>query len=47
METLLHKKSDNFKFLTSFSLDIRGWSTETQTNIALLLYSDVLTHSAP
>ena len=22
METLLHKKSDNFKFLTSFSLDI-------------------------
>ena len=47
METLLHKKSDNFKFLTSFSLDIRAWSTETQTNIALLLYSGVLTHSAP
>ena len=46
METLLHKKSDNFKFLTSFSLDIRAWSTETQTNIALLLYSGVLTYSA-
>ena len=47
METLLHKKSDNFKFLTFFSLDIRAWSTETQTNIALLLYGGVLTHSAP
>ena len=47
METLLPKKSDNFKFLTSFSLDIRAWSTETQTNIALLLYSGVLTQSTP
>ena len=47
METLLSKKSDNFKFLTSFSLDIRAWSTEMQTNIALLLYSGALTHSAP
>ena len=47
METLLHKKSDKFKFLASFSLDIRVWSTETQTNIALLLYKGVLTHSAP
>ena len=45
METPLHKKSDNFKFLTFFSLDIRAWSTETQTNIALLFYSGVLTHS--
>ena len=47
METLLHKKSDNFKFLRSFLLDIRGWSIETQINIALLLYSGVWTHSAP
>ena len=47
METLLRKKSDNFKFLASFSLDIRFWSTETQTNIALLLYKGVLAHSAP
>ena len=47
METLLQKKSDNFKFLTFFSLDIRAWPTEMQTNIALLLYSGVLTHSAP
>ena len=46
METLLHKKSDNVKFLTSYSLDIRAWSTETQTNISLLLYNGVLTHSA-
>ena len=29
METLLDNKSDNFKFLTSFSLDIRAWSIET------------------
>ena len=43
----LHKKSDNFKFLTSFSLDIRAWSTKMQANIALLLYSGVLTHSPP
>ena len=42
MKTLLHKKWDNFKCLMSFSLDIGAWSTETQTNIALLL-----THSAP
>ena len=35
METLFDNKSDNFKFLTSFSLDIRVWSTETQTNIAV------------
>ena len=47
MGTLLHKKLDNFKFLTLFSLDIRAWSTETQRNFALLLYSDVLIHSAP
>ena len=47
METLLRKKSGNFKFLKSFSLDIRAWSTETQINIPLLLYSGVLTHSAP
>ena len=46
METLPHKKLGNFKFLTSFSLDIRVWSTETQTNI-VFLYSGVLTHSAP
>ena len=43
----LHKKSDNFKFLMFFSLDIRAWSTETQTNVVLLLYSCVLTHSTP
>ena len=47
IETLLHRKSGNFKFLTSFSLDIKTWSTEMLTNIALLLYSGVLTHSAP
>ena len=47
MEILLHKKSDNFKFLTSFSLDVRALSTETQTNIALVLYSGILTYSAP
>ena len=35
METLFDNKSDNFKFLTPFSLDIRVWSTETQTNIAV------------
>ena len=27
----------------SFVLDIRVWSTETQINITLFLYSDVLT----
>ena len=42
METLLHKKSDNVKFLTSYSLDIRAWSTETLTNISLLLYGGVI-----
>ena len=47
METLLHQESDNFKFLTSFSLDIRAWSTETQINIALLLHSGALNYSAP
>ena len=47
METLLHRKSDSFKFLTSFSLDIRAWSTETLTKVALLSYSGVLTHSVP
>ena len=46
METLLYKKSDNFKFLTSFLLDIRAWPKDTQTNIVLLLYSVVLTNSA-
>ena len=46
-ETLLHKKSVNFKFLTSFLLDIRVWSIERQTNIAFLLYKGVFTHSAP
>ena len=43
----LHKKSDSFKFLTSFSLDIRAGSIKVQTNITVLLYSGVLTHSAP
>ena len=33
--------------LMSFSLDIRAWSTETQTDVALILYKGVLTHSAP
>ena len=47
LETLLHKKLNSFKFLTTFLLDIRDWSTETQTNIALLLHSGVLTNSAP
>ena len=47
IKTLLHKKTKNFKFLTSFSLDIIAWSTETKLNIALLLYSSILTHSAP
>ena len=47
IKTLLHKKSDKFKLLTSFSLDIRALSTETQTNTALLLYSRVLIHSGP
>ena len=47
METLLPKKSDYFLFLTSFSLHVRAWTTETQTNIALLLCSGVLTHFAP
>ena len=47
METLLDNKSDNFKFLTSFSLDVRAWSTETPTNIASVLYSRVWTHSVP
>ena len=28
-------------------MDIRAWSTETQTNIASFLYSGVWTHSAP
>ena len=41
MRTVLDNKSNNFKFLTSFSLDIRPLSTEKQTNIALFLYSDV------
>ena len=36
----------NQAILTSISLDIRAWSTETQTNIAFLLYNGVLTHSA-
>ena len=36
----------NQAILTSISLDIRTWSTETQTNIAFLSYNDVLTHSA-
>ena len=45
METLLDNKSDNFKFLTPFSLDIRAWSTETQTNIALFVaYEPILRH---
>ena len=47
METLLDNKLDNFKFLTSFSLDIRAWSSEMPTNIALILYIGVWTHSAP
>ena len=47
METLLDNKSDNFKFLTSFLLNITAWLTETLTNITLLLYSGVWTHSAP
>ena len=40
-------------FLTSFSLHVRVWTTETQTNIALLLYCYafiallLLTHFAP
>ena len=36
METLFDNKSDNFKFLTPFSLDIRAWSTEMQTNITFI-----------
>ena len=47
MDTLLDNKSDNFKFLTSFSLDIRAWSKERETSITLFLYSGVWTHSAP
>ena len=47
METLIDNKSDNFKFLTSFSFDIRAWLTETETHIALFLYSGVWTYSAP
>ena len=35
METLFDNKLDNFEFLTSFSLDITAWSTETQTDISL------------
>ena len=46
MENFLDNKSDDFKFVTSFSLDIRAWSTETQTNIDLFLYKGVSTHSA-
>ena len=45
METLLDNKSDNFKFLKSFLLDIRDWSTETQTNIAFFVaYEPILRH---
>ena len=47
METLLDNKSDNFKFLTSFPLDIRAWSAETQTNIACFYtvpYESILRH---
>ena len=47
METLHDNKSENFKFLMSFSLNVRAWSTETQTNIVLFLYNGVWTHSAP
>ena len=39
METLLDCKSNNFKFLTSFPLDIREWSTEAQ--ILLCFYTVV------
>ena len=39
METLHDNKSGSFNFLTSFSLDVRAWSTETQTNISFFLYS--------
>ena len=47
METLLDNKSDNFKFLRYFLMNIRAWSTETQSNIALFIYSGVRIHSAP
>ena len=47
MESLLDNKSDNFKFSTSFPLDVRAWLTERQTNIASILYSGVWTHSTP
>ena len=47
LETLLDNKSDNVKFLTSFSLYVRAWSTETQTNIDFfyaVAYEPILRH---
>ena len=45
IEILLDNKWGNFQFLANFLLDIKLWSTERQTNIALFLYSGRLSHS--
>ena len=47
IETLLDNKSDNLKFLTYFSLDIRAWSTETQQiflRFYTVAYEPILRH---
>ena len=45
IETLLDNKSGNIQFLANFLLDIKVWSLERQTDVALFLYSGELTHS--